>query len=148
MVIEAGGIMRAAEWVIHDWEPTFDAGITTLGVGTTPLGWYTQRAGIVEGHFYIAFAGSPVFASTISMFLPVVGDFDGIQAAAGSWVFRDNSAGEHYAGTLGVWSGDGDSVSFSGCWDGTAPRSRITNGKPFTVAAGDILSGSFKYRSA
>ena len=147
-MIYAGALLDAGEFAIHDWVPDFTTGITTMGVGTTATGWYTSRSGLVEAHFYVVFAGSPVFASTIAADLPVPGDYDGIQQALGSWVFRDSGDGYHYGGPIAIWSGANSDFCFSGCWDGTAPRSRVTHAKPFTVAAGDILSGELKYRSA
>ena len=147
-MIKAGGYADAGEFALHDWTPVIGTGVTSMGVGTTATGWYQNLSGIVTAHFYVLFAGSPAFASTIALDLPVAADADGIQASFGSWVFRDNSAVQHYAGTLAVWSGGATSVSFSGAWDGTAPRSRVTNGTPFTVAAGDILSGNLSYRAA
>lgn len=148
MAINAGGLVTATEFAVHDWTPVIGTGLTALGAGTSSTGWYTTRNGIVTAEFYFLFAGSPVFASTIALNLPVAADADGIQAAMGSWVFRDTSVPYHYAGTLAIWSGGATSVSFSGAWDGTAPRSRITHTVPFTVAATDILSGKLSYRSA
>jgi len=147
-MIKAGGYADATEFAIIEWTPTFSTGVTTMGVGTTATGWYTNRAGIITGQFYVVFAGSPVFASTIAMDLPVTADADGYQAVCGSWIFRDQAPSlYHYSGELGIWSGANNSVSFSGAWDGTAPRTRVTNGTPFTVAATDILSGNLSYRA-
>lgn len=147
-MIEAGRLVSAVEFAVHDWTPVIGTGLTALGAGTASTGWYTTRNGIVTGEFYFLFAGSPVFGSTIAIDLPVAADADGIQACMGSWVFRDTSGPYHYAGSLAIWSAGATSVSLSGAWDGTAPRSRVTHTVPFTVAATDILSGKLSYRAA
>lgn len=148
MGIDAGAYVDAGEFAVHDWTPVISTGLTALGAGTSSTGWYTTRNGIVTAEFYFLFAGSPVFGSTISIDLPVAADADGIQAAMGSWLFRDTSGPYHYAGTLAIWSGGATSFTLSGAWDGTAPRSRVTHAVPFTVAATDIMSGKLSYRSA
>ena len=147
MVVKAGGYADASDFAIFDWSPSFN-GFTSLGVGTTVEGWYTNRAGLIDAGLYVVFAGSPVIASTIYVDLPVACDTFGIQECLGSWVFRDNGSTLHYAGSVGVWDAGGTQASFAGAWDATATRDRIKHTIPFTVAATDILSARLSYRAA
>jgi hypothetical protein len=148
MVIKAGGYADAGEFAIHDWTPVFNA--ADLGSGATNDGWYTNRNGLVTAHLYVVFGTTPSFASTIYVDLPVAADVGGIQACVGSWVFRDQSTVKHHAGSMGIWNSAGTQSAFGGCYDsGTGiSDSRIANGKPFTVAAGDYLSAALTYRAA
>lgn len=125
----------------------------TLGAGGTNHGWYTKLpGGWINGAFYLVFGTSPSIAATCDIGLPEAAwqpIASVIQICVGSWTFRDQSPSiYHYGGALGIWAPAADSVSMNGAWDGTAPRLRMTNAIPFTVAATDILSGQFSYRAA
>ena len=129
----------------------------TLGSGGTSYGWYlsTPLAGgqaKIEGGFYLVFGTSPSITATCYVSLPRAvwaPAADLLQLTVGTWIFRDQSPTlHHFAGSLGTWNAAGTDVSFSGAWDGTAPQSRVTTDKPFTVASTDVLSGEFSYRAA
>lgn len=127
---------------------------TVLGTGAINEGYYQVIGGMVLWGFRTEFGTSPSFSTTIQLALPVTAYIPAtgtqIQGPAGNWNFRDTSAGDHYAGSMGLWDGTGTLVSFSGAYDSTATKdnSRIAPAKPFTVGAQDVLSGSGVYRKA
>lgn len=128
----------------------------TLGTGGTKTGWYSEYpmadgGAFVQGGFYLLFGTSPSISATCYVSLPRAAwtPYSGaLQLSVGTWIFRDQTNPYHYAGSLGTWESAGTNVSFSGAWDGTAPRSRVTSGVPATVASTDIISASFGYRAA
>ena len=133
------------------WTPTWNS--LTAGTGAVNEGWYQRFGEWVFWGFRLQFGTSPSFASTIFVNLPVnayTGGGTALQACLGSWVFRDSSAGTHYAGSIGIWSSAGTSASFAGAWGGSVPNSRVgTSGTaPVSVAVDDVLSGSGVYRAA
>ena len=132
------------------WTPTWTS--VTQGTSAINEGWYLERSdGLVDFRFRLQFGTTPSFSATIRLTLPSeawTGSGSEIQSQIGWWGFRNSSDPYHYSGTLGIWATDGLDVSFGGAWDGTAPRSRITNGVPFTVADDDILSGGGTYLPA
>jgi hypothetical protein len=131
---------------VTSFTPTWNN--VTQGSGAVNTGWYTRIGGLVYGGARLAFGTAPSFSTTITMDLPITANVDGIQEAFGSWIMRDTSALFHYAGSCGAWESGGISMSFAGCWTGTAPTSRMTVGVPITVAVDDVLSCSFHYRAA
>src|SRR3989304_6269304 len=126
-----------------------------IGSGGTITTNYCRpgRGDLVFFNGHIVFGTSPSFSTVITVTLPTnanTSDFDlidRVQWCAGSWVFRDNSAVYHYAGSLGVWNVSGTEVSFGGAWNGTSPRRRIESAVPFTVAVDDVLSWEGYYVS-
>lgn len=121
----------------------------TLGSGAVNEGRYVQIGDLVFWWFRTQFGTSPAFSTTIQLTLPVTalaGGGNGVQATVGAWTFRDASAGDHWSGSIGLWSSAGTLASFAGAWNGTAPKTRIgTSGAPVTVAVDDVLSGSGHY---
>jgi hypothetical protein len=138
----AGATVLAKRRVL--WTPTWSN--VTQGDGAINEGYYVERAdGWVDFAFRLQFGTSPSFSSTIQINLPFeswTGSGTEVQLTIGGWTFRDTGSGHHYSGSLGIWSSAGTSASFNGAWDGTAPRSRITNAVPATVAVNDVLSGN------
>jgi len=129
-----------------DWTPSW----TEVSGFETNEGWYLNVGNIYFGSWRTEFNASASISGIARITLPAAMEAGGgssVQWCAGFWGFRDTSGGKHYSGTLGIWSSTGLDVSFCGCWDpGTsAPETRITTGKPFTVADGDVLSGGFMY---
>jgi len=128
----------------------------TLGTSGEKYGWYSEYpmadgGAFVQGGFYLLFGTSPGISATCYVSLPRAAwtPYAGaLQLSLGTWIFRDQSGLHHYGGELGTWESAGTNVSFSGAWDGTAPRSRVTGGIPVTVAATDVLSATFAYRAA
>lgn len=129
----------------------------TVGTGGATYGWYTVTPRFggedwIDGGFYLVFGTSPSISATCSISLPRAvwsPASDLLQLSVGTWIFRDQSPTlHHFSGALGTWNAAGTDVSMSGTWDGTAPQSRITTDKPFTVASTDVLSGEFHYRAA
>lgn len=128
----------------------------TLGTGGEKYGWYSEYpmldgGAFVQGGFYLLFGTSPSISSTCYVSLPRAAwtPYSGaLQLSIGTWIFRDQTGLHHYSGALGTWESAGTNVSFSGAWDGTAPRLRVTSGVPATVASTDIISASFSYRAA
>jgi hypothetical protein len=139
---------------------TYSPELANISIGSTGVtyGWYTRfpmsdGGAFITGGFYIVFGGSPISISTTcyvglpeAAWVPAAGL---IQLAVGTWIFRDQASTlHHFSGALGTYQAAGTHVSLSGAWDGTAPQSRVTTGKPFTVADTDILSAEFSYRAA
>lgn len=127
---------------------------TNVTIGTTGVaneGWYQQIGSMVMWGFRLELGTGGSFSSTINLDLPVpayVGGGLSLQNNIGSWLLRDTSASNHYAGSIGIWSGSGLSCSFAGAWDGTAPRTRVNASSPVATAAGDVFTGSGVYRAA
>lgn len=136
------------------WTPTFTTGPLLIGSGGTREGSYQQLGKLVHAEFRIELgSGFTLTAGTTwEMVLPVAAITwagAGIQSSLGSWMYRNNSVPTHYSGTIGIWAPGATSVSFGGAWDGTVPRSRISNsGIPVSMAAGDVFSGNMTYRAA
>lgn len=144
----AGEVIEAKRRVI--WTPSYTA--VTAGTGAVNEGYYIEdEDGWVTFAFRLQFGTSPSFSSSIRLTLPSeawTGGGTEIQATIGTWTFRDTSVPYHFSGSMGIWAADGLDVSFNGAWDGTAPRSRIANTIPVTVAVDDVLSGMGKYLPA
>lgn len=144
----AGEVIEAKRRVL--WTPTWSN--VTQGSGAINEGWYLQREdGLVDYAFRLQFGTTPSFSTTIQITLPEeawTGSGTELQATVGYYNFRDSSATYHFSGSLGVWSSDGLAASFNGAWDATAPRLRVTNAVPITVAVDDVLSGAGTYLPA
>src|SRR3972149_5993785 len=146
-------ILNASMWSFATYKATTDG--VTIGSGGAITTNYCKagRGDLVFFNGHIVFGTSPSFSTVITVTLPTnanTSDFDlidRVQWCAGSWVFRDNSAVYHYAGSLGVWNVSGTEVSFGGAWNGTSPRRRIESAVPFTVAVDDVLSWEGYYVS-
>lgn len=140
----------------NSWTPTWDTagggGFTGVGGSGVNQGFYTQIGNLIHAEFRVELAsGFSVDTGTFVLMLPVAAyAFGGavLQQTIGTWTARDDSAPNHWSGTLGTWSNDHDRVSFNGAWDGTSPKKRIDSNDPFVWAAGDVLSGNLSYRRA
>src|SRR3989304_2598870 len=118
-------ILNASMWSFATYKATTD--VVTIGSGGTFTTNYCRpgRGDLVFFNGHIVFRTSPSFSTVITVTLPTnanTSDFaliDRVQWCAGSWVFRDNSAVYHYAGSLGVWNVSGTEGGFGGAWDGT-----------------------------
>jgi hypothetical protein len=127
----------------------------TIGTGAIREGWWQQIGDAVLWGFRLQFGTSPAFTAEANLDLPVVAFAGGglsLQGCVGSWIFRDTSAVNHYAGSIGIWDSAGVQCSFAGTWDGTAPRKRLGDNAgtdlPVAVAVDDVLSGTGYYRAA
>lgn len=138
------------------WTPTFTNGPTTIGVGGFSEGFYTKTGGWVKAQFRIHLGTGFAFTGgTFELVLPFPsyiweGGTFGQTGALGNWTIRDDSAIDHFAGTIGVFETLATRACFNGAWDGTAPNSRVSSAAthPITWAAGDMFSGNLQYRAA
>lgn len=148
MVLAAGAKIDVGDFAVGTWTPTW-SNVTTFGTGFTSTYWYSKVGLIVNAGFTIVLGTSPAFAGAISYTLPAQADTISLQTAIGSWVFRDNSATAHYAGTVATFDGAGTAGSLSGAWSGTVPNARVgqSTNLPFAPAVGDILSATMTYKS-
>jgi hypothetical protein len=128
---------------VVDWTPTWTN--VTPGTGNSNAGWYELIGDKVYFGGRLQLGTTPSFSGIVEVSTPVsmwVGGGNQLQMCEGSWIFRDASASDHYAGALGIWSSAGTELSFSGAWNGTAPSKRITTAVPVTCAVDDVLSFS------
>ncbi|OFW64725.1 MAG: hypothetical protein A2135_10030 [Actinobacteria bacterium RBG_16_67_15] len=141
-------ILNSTMWSFAAYTATTTA--ITLGTGGVITTNYCRigTGDLVFFNGYITFGTSPAITATCHITLPTAADVTAIQWCVGSWVFRDDSVPDHYAGSLGIWDTGGAEISFAGAWDGTAPRDRVRVGVPMTVAVGDRLSWEGWYISA
>ncbi len=142
----------------NSWTPTFNSGgFTNFGGSGFNQGFYSQIGKLVHAQFRMEIAsGFAVSAGLFVLNLPVTAfAWSGANNAAtiGSWLLRDDSVPRHYSGgILTVTSGGGARVWFGGAWDTSpapdAPSGRVSDTEPVTWAAGDVLSGTLRYRAA
>jgi hypothetical protein len=138
----------------NSWTPVFPAGPTTIGAGGVSEGFYQRIDDLVFAQFRVELGTGFAFTgTTFELTLPVVAyDWGGSGnlATIGSWVVRDDSVPDHYAGSIGIHGPTSTSCDFPGAWDGTSPKKRVSSsaGIPITWAAGDIFSGLLQYRAA
>lgn len=144
----SASLLNSGMWSFASYTATTTS--ITLGTGGVITTNYMRpgTGNLVFFNGYITFGTSPAITATCHLTLPTTANVSAVQWCFGSWVFRDISAGDHYAGSLGGWDTGGTEISFSGSWDGTAPRDRIRTGVPVTVAADDRLSWEGWYISA
>jgi len=131
------------------WDTSSGGGFTSVGAGTNE-GFYMRIGKFVHAEFRVELgAGFATDSGTFILTLPIAAYVWGgstIQATLGTWTARNNSDPFHWAGSLGLWSAAGVSVSFGGSYDGTASRSRIDSNDPIVWANNDVLSGVLDYR--
>ena len=136
----SAAVLNSTMWEFADYTAT-TTGIVLGSGGTITTRYMRPGTGdLVFFNGYIYFGTSPSTSATIHITLPVTADVAAVQWCYGAWVYRDESATEHYSGGIGGWDSTGTEISFSGAWDGSAPKDRIRPGVPVTVAAGDRLS--------
>ncbi len=153
VIPHAGSFAQAAQvFNTIDWVPTWTS--ITRGTGFAEEGWYATLGDLVFFGYKLVLGTSPSFtASTqINGTLPVTADTTGLQQAYGAWLYRDDSATQHYSGTVAGFDTGGVSFCLDGAWDGTAPRLRVGNSAgtniPVTPAVSDVISFSGIYRAA
>lgn len=146
-------ILNSTMWSFSTYRASFSG--MSRGSGHTTVTKYCRlgHGNLVFFTGHITFGTGASFSDIVTVTFPSAvntTDYDlqdRLQWCAGSWVFRDNGVPYHYAGTLGVWNTSGSEFSFGGAWNGTAPKRRIDNGIPFTVAVNDTLSWQGYYVS-
>jgi len=149
MAIAAGAKIDQSDFGFKSWTPSFSG--LTLGSGNTVTGWYTNVGGLVNAHFHVLLGTGAAFTSSVVLDLPVASNASALQAAFGSWVYRDTSAVTHYAGTVAGWDAGGTQASFSGAWNSTSnmPTGRIGGTNVLvTPGSGDVFSSVMTYRAA
>jgi hypothetical protein len=157
----AGDPIRADDFFdLRSFTPTFNAGVTALGVGNVREGWYVVSGEFCTWGFRIQTGTTPNGNATWELNLPVTaytGGGNGLGAAIGSWSYRWNGGSlHHYAGTIGVFNSAGSVAFLGGAWDGTAPRQRVganssvlgNNSGSLGMNQNDVISGQGVYRIA
>jgi len=148
MAVAAGAKIDQSDFTVKSWTPTFN--MTTLGTGNTLTGWYVNVGGLVTAQFHLIMGTGAAFSATCYVDLPFAANVPGLQSAFGSWVYRDQSAVTHYAGTVAGWDSGGTQVSFSGAWSTTTsiPNTRIGATGWVAAGVGDTFSAQITYRAA
>lgn len=160
----AGDPIRANDFFdMRTFTPTFNGGITAVGVGNVREGWYVVSGEFVQWGIRIQFGTGPNGNATWELNLPVEaeafsGGGNGLNATLGSWCYRANAGGNlyHYAGSVQAFNSAGTVAAFAGAWDGTAPRSRVgansnvigNNLGTLGIIVGDVFSATGRYRIA
>ena len=138
----------------QSWTPTWaQGGFSSVGGSGQNQGHYIQIGSFVFAAFRIELAAGFVATAGIAAInLPVqaysLWSVTNSVSTLGSWTARDDSATNHYSGSLAKSSSTGTAAFFDGAWNGTTNKGRVTETVPFTWAANDILSGSLTYRAA
>lgn len=119
----------------------------TKGTGPTEEGWYMKRGRKVSAMHTLTMGTSPSWSGSVSFPLPVECITGTLDAAVGSWVFRDNSALDFFAGTVTLLSST--TARLSGAWNGTAPVDFLGQGgtSPVALAVSDKVSVVLDYLS-
>jgi hypothetical protein len=146
-------ILASDAFNLQTYTPTWTNVI--LGTGADNEGWWQQIGQMVLWGFRLQLGTSPSTSGTIEISLPVAAYTGGgasLQAALGSWVYRDDSGPDHWSGSLGSFEAAGLNASLDGVWDGTSNKTRfgtvVSTARPAVVAVSDVISGSGCYRSA
>lgn len=140
-----GNNIRASDiFNLTEFTPSF-TGLST-GTGATSEGWYSQIGNLVFWGFRVQLGSSPSSSATVVIDLPVdawTGGGNGLQAVVGSFVFRDASTVNFYAGTATVHSSGGTNASF--CLGSNVTR--LGNSVPVAFAVDDVISASGVYQA-
>ena len=138
--------------LFNSWTLEFTGGFVSAGSGGVMEGHYCQIGKLVHAEFRIQVGTSPTFTgTTLDLDLPVpafVWGGNGVWGPLGSWIIRNNSPTEFYAGSIGLSSTSTGRASFAGAWNGTEPAGRVTNTLPIAFAVDDEFSGTLDYRAA
>jgi hypothetical protein len=131
--LTAVGAQTWSTWTLS-WDTTSGGGFTSVGGSGFSEGYYTRIGNLVHAEFRVELAsGFAVDTGTFILMLPVTAHaFSGaiFHSTLGTWTARDDSAPNHWSGSLSLYQSSADRVSFGGAWDGTSPKKRIDSNDP------------------
>ncbi len=128
------------------WTPTWTN--LTKGTGPTEAGWYLRLGRLIVAQYTLTVGTSPSWSGIVSFTLPVEALDGTLDAAIGSWMFRDQSTTDWYAGTAVILSAT--TARMAGAWNGTAPREMLgeSGTSPVALAVSDKVSVCLSYLAA
>ena len=141
----AGQYVRSSD--VELWTPTWTN--LSLGTGPTQEGYYfVSEDRAVTAHYHLIVGTGGSWSGTTSFTLPVTCITGTLDMAIGSFVYRDNSLTDFYAGTVVLLSAT--EARCVGLWSGTLPVDILGQGgtSPVALAVSDKVSVQLSYLAA